>query len=200
MAILHVAFTLSFVLLVFALQVTPDSPCAAVCLDDRTQEVSDPKLSNTFGNDIVCRDSKYPNTIVGEKFKSCIGCLQGSTFAKSGETDQAWFLCKSYNNKSEGTILMYTSPDNMRYAFDTCLYGFVEASDPISTPCSTDSSCGHLQKALEIGDLDPTASTYGYCSADNNAFLGSFLPKCLECLQNGGDTQYLTNCKQNHLP
>lgn len=110
------------------------------------------------------------------------------------------FFVSLIHNTFEGTLLMYTSPDNMRYAFDTCLFGFVEASDPISTPCSTDSSCGHLQKALETGDLDPTASTYGYCSADNNAFLGSFLPKCLECLQNGGDAQYLTNCKRNPLP
>jgi hypothetical protein len=98
-------------------------------------------------------------------------------------------------NTYESTLLIYDSPDNLRYAFDTCLFGFAEANDPMSTPCSTDSSCGHLQKALQTGDLDPTASTYGYCSADNNAFLGSFLPKCLECLQNGGDTQYLTNCK-----
>jgi len=159
-----------------ALQVSPNSPCAAVCLDDPKQPVSDPTKSNTQGSDIVCSDSSYSSTVQGEKFKSCISCLQTSSFSESGENDQSWFLY------------------NVRYAFDTCLFGFANATEPIpNTPCSLEPSCGHLQRALKDGDLDPTESTYGYCSADDNAVLGSGLSKCLNCLGDGNDTMYLNN-------
>lgn len=81
-----------------ALQVSPDSPCSAVCVDDLNQDVSSSSSSNTFGSDIVCLDDDYSKTAAGEKYKSCVSCLQTST-AKSTEEgkeedDQSWFLCK----------------------------------------------------------------------------------------------------------
>jgi len=86
--------------------------------------------------------------------------------------------------------------DNLRYTISSCLFGFANATDAVSTPCSTSQSCGHLQKALESNDLDPTAgSPYSYCSADNNAFLGSYHDKCTTCLRNSGDEKYLANCE-----
>lgn len=86
--------------------------------------------------------------------------------------------------------------DNVRYAIDSCLFGFANATDPITTPCSTDNACGPLREALEYGNLIPSNETmYSYCNADNNALLGSSGPKCLSCLQTASDEHYLANCK-----
>ena len=85
---------LLFVPVVFALQVTPNSPCSALCIDNSSLDVSDPNSSNTNTSDIVCPDSDYDTTDAGRKFKSCLSCLQNSTFAQGPENDQAWFICK----------------------------------------------------------------------------------------------------------
>jgi hypothetical protein len=77
-----------------ALQVTPNSPCASVCMDDPSQDASDPNTSNTYPSDIVCNDADYENTSVGRKFASCVNCLRNSTASGAGENDQSWFLCK----------------------------------------------------------------------------------------------------------
>ena len=82
--------------LALALQVTPNSPCASVCLDDSTKSASDPASSNTGASEIVCLDRGYSTTEVGKKYQACVSCLQDSTSSDSGENDQEWFLCKLY--------------------------------------------------------------------------------------------------------
>lgn len=77
----------------FALQVTPNSQCASVCLDDADKDKSDPKSSNTVGSDIICRDPNYA-TPVGQKYKKCIECLQNSADKSQSESDLQWFLCR----------------------------------------------------------------------------------------------------------
>ena len=97
MAILPVTSILSLFLLanrVLALQVSPNSPCASVCLDDPSLDASDPNSSNTYGSDIVCLDTSFHTTSVGQKYESCVSCLQNSTASASGESDTEWFLCK----------------------------------------------------------------------------------------------------------
>jgi len=79
---------------VWALQVTPNSKCATVCMDYAGADPSDPNVSNTYGSDIVCNDADYNTTAVGLKFQNCVDCLQTSTATGSGETDQSWFLCE----------------------------------------------------------------------------------------------------------
>lgn len=76
-----------------ALQVTPNSPCAAVCQDQPQFDVSAPKSSNTKNGDIFCKDV-YHNGPTESKWKTCMTCLQSSTFAQGGENDMMWFLCK----------------------------------------------------------------------------------------------------------
>lgn len=86
--------------------------------------------------------------------------------------------------------------DNLRYTLSSCLFGFANATDAVSTPCSTSESCAHLQEALENDNLDPAAGhPYSYCSADNNAFLGSYHDKCSSCLGSSSDEKYLANCE-----
>lgn len=78
----------------WALEVTPNSACARVCMDDAAQDASDPGLTNTYGSDIVCRDDEYSSTDTGQRFEDCLNCLQNSTVVESDESDQAWFLCE----------------------------------------------------------------------------------------------------------
>jgi len=162
---------------VWGLQVTPNSPCSRLCMDDPTADVSDPNVSNTNGQDIVCNDADYNSTSVGRKFKQCLTCLQNSTASSGGENDQGWYFY------------------NLRYAFNTCIYAATNASDPISTPCSTDTVCAPLQSALEQGMQDPSTmgGQYQYCSANNNAFVGSNLGICQSCLRENSDVFYLSN-------
>jgi hypothetical protein len=78
---------------VWSLQVTPNSPCSTLCMDDPTTDVSDPNSSNTYASDIVCNDADYDGTTVGRKFKQCLTCLQNSTASSGSENDQGWFFC-----------------------------------------------------------------------------------------------------------
>jgi hypothetical protein len=84
-----------------ALQVTPNSPCASVCVDSTTLDLSDPNSSNTVNSDISCYDKDYTTTPAGEKFYRCMSCLEDSSFAQGTESDQGWFLCKSLVAESE---------------------------------------------------------------------------------------------------
>jgi hypothetical protein len=78
-----------------ALQVTPGSACAAVCLDTGRTDISDPAASNTFTTDVICKDSDFSETDVGRKYRDCLRCLQHSAASNHGETDQGWFICKA---------------------------------------------------------------------------------------------------------
>jgi hypothetical protein len=77
-----------------ALQVTPNSPCAALCIDDQSLDPSDPNSSNTKNSDMVCTDEDYTKSQAGTKWQGCMSCLQNSTFSQGAENDQMWFLCK----------------------------------------------------------------------------------------------------------
>lgn len=95
MASLPSILTILFLFIHFSspLQVTPNSPCASVCVDSNDLDYSDPNSSNTLNKDISCHDKDYTNTGAGQKFRRCLSCLQDSTFSQGSETDQGWFLC-----------------------------------------------------------------------------------------------------------
>ncbi len=87
-----------------ALQVTPNSPCSSVCRDSLDLDASDPNSSNTRNSDITCPDAGYSSP-AGTKFKTCMTCLQTSTFSQGSESDTMWFLCTfpASKNPSEPT-------------------------------------------------------------------------------------------------
>ncbi|EFQ27941.1 LPXTG-domain-containing protein [Colletotrichum graminicola] len=161
---------------VSALQVTPNSPCASFCLDSNGLDISDPNSSNTKGKDITCTDGEYQTGAAGQKFQQCMSCLQDSSLVQGTENDQDWFLY------------------NMRYSFDYCIFGYPNATGVGSSPCTTSTACGALEKALTDGELDPEKSSqYSYCDADGGAMLGSAYDKCLSCVRAGGEHYYLAN-------
>lgn len=94
---LFVAFVF-MIRLAVALQVTPNSPCAALCLDSEDLDKSDPNSSSTKGSDITCDDDLFSTTKKGQKIQNCLTCLQESNFVQGSESDQKWFLCKCQLN------------------------------------------------------------------------------------------------------
>lgn len=77
-----------------AIQVTPGSRCASVCLDSRNGDATRAAASTTNSSDIVCNDVDYFSSSTGQKFKDCITCLQTSNALSGEENDVSWFLCK----------------------------------------------------------------------------------------------------------
>ncbi|KAK8096652.1 LPXTG-domain-containing protein [Apiospora kogelbergensis] len=160
------------------LQVTPNSPCASVCVDSNDLDHSDPNSSNTSNKDISCHDTDYANTAAGQKFRRCLSCLQDSTFSQGSESDQGWFLY------------------NLRYTFDHCIFGFPNATEVESTPCSTSTACGALENALTGDKLNARSlEPYGFCAADGGAMVNTNIPiqKCISCVSASQGQKYLAN-------
>ncbi|KAJ6438545.1 LPXTG-domain-containing protein [Purpureocillium lavendulum] len=184
--------------LVTALQVSPNSPCADVCIDDAALNRSDPGSSTTVGRrDIVCEDrqmnvdgtkqqqssSSSSSSSVGMRFRQCMACLERSAFEQDGESDQQWFLY------------------NMRYAVDFCVFGFPNGTGAGSNPCLTSEACGRLARALEDGIIITASSNsstnstdaYSYCDVDKGAMRSKYLDACLQCVRADGKHRYLSN-------
>jgi hypothetical protein len=77
-----------------ALQVTPGSSCAALCLEDPESDALDSTTSNTNPDEITCNDGDYESTPTGIKYKNCLDCLQKSNATREAEEDSSWFLCE----------------------------------------------------------------------------------------------------------
>jgi len=159
-----------------ALQVTPNSACASLCMDLPSSDASDPNSSNIYGSGVVCQDVDYGSSATGSKFEGCLNCLQSSSASAASENDQGWYFY------------------NLRYAFNSCIFGTTNATDSFSTPCSSSTVCGPLQNSLGDGMETPsTSSQYSYCTAYDNSFLGSSLDTCRDCLKLNSNAMYLSN-------
>lgn len=111
-------------------------------------------------------------------------------------TTRAGIFVSQRTSLFECTVLLtFQLKDNLRFAFNSCIFGTTNATDTISTPCSTSSACGPIQKALGDGMGTPlTTGQYSYCTAYDNSFLGSSLDVCRDCLKLNNDASYLSNC------
>ncbi|KAI0392652.1 hypothetical protein F5Y17DRAFT_435733 [Xylariaceae sp. FL0594] len=178
MALFGLTCFLGFILpLTAGLQVTPNSPCASVCIDSAGGDISNPNSSSTGNDDITCNDSEYASSKAGQKFQRCISCLQESKYTQGEENDQLWFLY------------------NIRYAFDNCIFGFPDAKGIPSTPCSTSTACGALEAALTGDGLKPTKVNldYSFCDVDGDILTSPMAQKCKSCVGATGDQSYLVN-------
>lgn len=77
-----------------ALQVTPNSKCASLCMEDPEGDISDLAASSTNYTEIPCLDNDFADTTKGNKYRKCIECLQTSREASGTESDVKWYLCK----------------------------------------------------------------------------------------------------------
>ncbi|KAI8958633.1 hypothetical protein F5Y11DRAFT_351306 [Daldinia sp. FL1419] len=173
MASIALALLTLFAQYTSSLQVTPNSPCASVCVDSTGLDFSDPNSSSTGNPDISCYDTEYSTTSTGKKFQKCMSCLQDSTFSQGDESDQLWLLY------------------NLRYTFDYCIFGFPNATGVASTPCATSTACGGLKEALTNDGLDPEKNGYSYCTSDG--MLDAAVSECKACVGASEDQDYLAN-------
>ena len=82
-----------------ALEVTPNSSCAALCMNEPNDDPASIYSSTTTMTDVVCSDwelSGANSTSTGRKFKQCLTCESNSTASdeNTGENDVNWTLCK----------------------------------------------------------------------------------------------------------
>lgn len=177
-----------------ALQVTPNSPCSSFCIDSKDLDFSDPNSSTTTNDDITCYDKEFSSTLAGQKFQRCMSCLQDSSFSQGTESDQSWFLCKKLILTTATGCSANVMLDNLRYAFDYCVFGFPNATGVASTPCSTSTACGGMEMALTGDDLDAAnLQSYGYCSADGGAVTETTVSKCKACVAASDGQDYMAN-------
>ncbi|KJR83772.1 uncharacterized protein SPSK_00087 [Sporothrix schenckii 1099-18] len=160
-----------------AIQVTPNSPCASLCIDSAGLDTSDPNSSNTVNADIVCNDADFASKSAGKKWTACMGCLQNSTFSQGAESDQAWFFY------------------NLRYNVDYCIFGYPDAGDAVgSSPCQTSTACGPLQGSLYDGVPRMGNHTeFGYCTANGTTLSSSQFKGCTACVGGSGDQNIVAN-------
>lgn len=91
-------------LCVKGIEVTPDSTCSAICVDQpgASTNTSDYNSSTTSPDDLVCKDSEFKGsnaTASGRKWVQCLSYEAGSPAENPGyqgdnETDVFWFLYK----------------------------------------------------------------------------------------------------------
>ncbi|KAJ3554458.1 hypothetical protein NPX13_g10605 [Xylaria arbuscula] len=163
---------------VTALQVTPGSTCADLCLDNPESDPLKAGSSNTTPKDISCTDDSYDNSATGIKFKNCLDCLQKSNATSGTESDVSWFLY------------------NLRYSVDVCLFGFpntTQESEGISSPCTINWGCQPLKKALEAGSLDGSKDQLDYCTADGDFASSHNVNDCIKCFASTNNQAHMAN-------
>ncbi|KAF5631234.1 exo-alpha-sialidase neuraminidase [Fusarium sp. NRRL 52700] len=162
----------------FALRVTPNSECAALCSDGTNSTLDDASTAATNSSDVVCEDKEYSDSGSGIRFKNCLNCLQKSEATWKEESDVFWFLY------------------NVRYAFDVCLYSYPNAVDSgtVNSPCNIESSCGSLENALTTSLSQKSSDErFAYCEADDSIIKSASYKECISCLQSTSDQTYLAN-------
>lgn len=161
-----------FALTAYALEVSPDSPCAPKCLDDpRIGNASNPMNSFTFSPDLACYDWEFsgPNsTQVGQKFADCNNCQKASGHLDpiTNERDIGWFL---FNNRA---------------VVDWCVFGrFGDEvngrirSDRVWQSCSAE--CDAIYASTDV-QIKTNPQSYSFCDYDGD--FETVAQKCSKCL------------------
>ena len=94
-------FSIASVLLIrpsLTIEVTPNSHCSSLCLNEPTSNPEFDNSSLTLTNGVVCSDAEYvgfAQTPPGRKWNDCLSCEQNSaaTDAKTKQNDLYWLLC-----------------------------------------------------------------------------------------------------------
>lgn len=88
--------------------------------------------------------------------------------------------------------------DNIRYAFDVCLYSYPDAvaSGTINSPCNIDGACAPLEDALETSLLRANKDNqFDYCKAESSIIESTSYKDCISCLKSTSSQKYLANCE-----
>ncbi|KAA8648999.1 uncharacterized protein ATNIH1004_004889 [Aspergillus tanneri] len=150
---------------VVALRTTHGSPCVDEC---------NQRSNSTTGSDIVCLDGDFSDTARGSKFQSCVECQLRSNYSDeaSGQTDVDWGLY------------------NLRYAFTTCVYGFPENINNMSSQCTV--NCQSLDLAVEYDLKNPSGNNFdSWCGS--TAFADNVISDCESCYNLTSGQIYMAN-------
>ncbi|KAM3504212.1 hypothetical protein MY10362_003704 [Beauveria mimosiformis] len=159
-----------------ALQVTPDSPCASLCLDSSSSSSSNSSsIAKIRDDEIVCSNRDYASE-QGQKFQRCMNCLQNSTYSQGSQNDQAWF--------------MY----NLQYAYAHCVFGYPDGNGIGPYPCMTSEACGPLNVTVRRNLANNTGTDpFNYCSYRGGSSFGGTFSKCLDCMKADREHGYVAN-------
>jgi hypothetical protein len=98
-------------------------------------------------------------------------------------------------------LIKVHAPDNLRYAFTSCVFGYPDSAANISTPCTV--GCAGIQSAVEVDILDPGASNFNdWCAA--TGFADNVINDCEFCYnltyQQVNPQVYMANCAYIQTP
>ncbi|KAK1142862.1 hypothetical protein N8T08_007296 [Aspergillus melleus] len=150
---------------VAGLRSTAGSPCVDVC---------NRQSNSTTGSEIACLDDEFKNTAKGSNFQQCVECQLRSNYSDSasGQTDVEWGLY------------------NLRYTFTSCVYGFPESVNNISSQCTV--SCQPLDSSLEYDLRDPSGTNFDtWC--DVSSFADNLISQCEFCYNLTTTQVYMAN-------
>lgn len=181
------------------LRSTAGSPCVDAC---------NQRSNSTTGSEIACLDDEFQHTEKGSKFQNCVECQLRSNYSDStsGQTDVEWGLCKFSRFPSPTHLLFQTRSfqakassnarrsrtDNLRYAFTSCVFGFPESVNNISSQCTV--SCQSLDTALEYDLKNPSGDNVDtWCGV--SSFADNIISQCEFCYNLTTTQVYMANCK-----
>lgn len=131
-----------------AILVAPSSQCAVQCGN---------VLSSTSIVDLVCGDSSYTGSAVGQTFQNCIACELNSTYVDptTKQSDLQWLLCAylflSYHGGSVIELVLTFKPNKTTFALQ--LHGASMAIQIILVPRAI-----HVLLRLRAGPIEITLS------------------------------------------
>lgn len=178
------------------LRSTAGSPCVDAC---------NQRSNSTTGSEITCLDDEFQHTEKGSKFQNCVECQLRSNYSDStsGQTDVEWGLCKfpplhiSYSKPGcfkpkQVSNARKSRTDNLRYAFTSCVFGFPESVNNISSQCTV--SCQSLDTALEYDLKNPSGDNVDtWCGV--SSFADNIISQCEFCYNLTTTQVYMANCK-----
>lgn len=180
---LLLAILLQHLSLVRCVEVTPNSQCAAICINQPNANLDDKNASSTQPYQLVCNDWELsgPNsTSDGRKFHDCVACQSNSTASDetTKENDLYWFLF------------------NIKYTIDHCVFSFENDNVTVQNLQCAD-SCAGPSNAMESAMTDRVLQTnstiqYQYCKDGNGAFQKN-VNACTDCLRKVPSSNALVN-------
>lgn len=112
--------------------------------------------------------------------------------------------CVRFERQSNGADI--SPPDNLRYAFSTCVYGFPSVVTNQTSQCPV--ACAGVEAAVQLGLMNPSAENFrNWCSS--TTFADNVISTCEFCYNltseavNPGTTGaqvYLANCAYTPIP
>ena len=184
-----------------ALEVTPNSLCADLCMDEPNNDPASTHSSTTVISDVVCLDwqlSGINSTSIG---RNSINALRARSIVLQVTKILAKMMSTGPCVKSPGkmlnvSMLRASSSVNMKFTIDRCLYSYPDSSTTNASAACGESCNGPTQMALTDGLLQTNAtSQYQYCD-DLNAAFSKNVGACATCLESVPSSQALINCME----